>query len=179
MQSNALLDAVAADLRAQLPALKTCEAHDGSWDPAEVKRWAVQTPAMLIAWLGTIRTDTPGASWTDCEQQLGAFVVTRDGRESGGLRRRGEAVRNLVDWLLLYVPRARWGLAGLGAAEELRARNLYSSMIDKTGIAMWLVSWQQTLRLEAAEDGTCPPLPEELYASAQEDPHEAIWPEET
>jgi hypothetical protein len=34
------------------------------------------------------------------------------------------------------------------------------------------------LKLEAAEDGTCPPLPSELYAAAQDDPHEKIHPEE-
>ena len=43
---------------------------------------------------------------------------------------------------------------------------------------MWVVTWLQKLRLEAAADGTCPPLPGEFYASARNDPHEAIYPEE-
>ncbi len=177
MSTQRLLEAIAADLRAQLPALKSCEVHDGKWDAGEVQRWAVRAPAVLVAWLGTARAETPGVAWTDCDQELAIFVVTRNAPRL----RRGEACRNLVDWLLLYVPRARWGFSsaatGIGAAEDLRAENLYSGAIDKQGVAIAAVTWQQTLRLEAAEDGACPPLPEELYAAAQEGPHEQLYTE--
>ena len=163
--TQGLLEAIAGDLRTRLPALKTCEVHDGRWDAEEVKRWSVATQAVLVAWLGTAKAETPGVRWTDCEQQLAAFVVTRDVPGLG----RGAAARALVDWLLLYVPRSHWGLSDIGEATGLRAANLYSRAIDKTGVAMWMVNWRQELRLEAAEDGTCPPLPDELYASAQGD----------
>ena len=174
-RSNDLLTAIAAELRGQLPGLSSCEVHDGKWDAAELMRWTVLTPAVRVAWLGTTRTGTPGEAWTDCSQQLAAYVMTRDQEELP----RGTAARNLVDWLLLYLPRTRWGLssaAGIGAATDLRAENLYSSAVDKTGVAMWAVTWQQAMRLATVEDGTCPPLPEELYAAAQGDEHEAIEP---
>ena len=174
MRTQDLLEAIVADLRGQLPSLRSCEVHDGKWDLAEVKRQTILAPAVLIAWLGTLRTENPGERWTDCEQHLAAFVVTRDGRVPGGKLRRGEAARNLVDWLLLYLPRARWGLGDVGQATDLLAENIYSGAIDKTGIAMWAVTWRQKLRLETAVDGSCPPLPEELYSSAQDDPPERI-----
>ena len=47
--AQGLLEAIAADLRTRLPALKTCEVHDGRWDAEEVKRWVVATPAVLVA----------------------------------------------------------------------------------------------------------------------------------
>lgn len=172
--TQGLLEAIAGDLRTRLPALRTCAVHDGRFHAAEIERWSMATPAVLVAWLGTAKAETPGAGWTDCDQQLAAFVVTRDAPELP----RGKAARNLADWLLLYVPRARWGLTGIGAAEDLQAANLYSSEVDQSNLAIWMVSWRQTLRLEAAEDGTCPPLPSELYAAAQDDPHEKIHPEE-
>ena len=81
--------------------------------------------------------------------------------------------------LLLLLPRARWGFfsaPGIGAAEQVRAANLYSGEVDKAGVALWAVTWRQALRLEAADDGTCPPLPAELYAAAQGEEHEAIGP---
>lgn len=174
--TQGLLEAIAGDLRTRLPALKTCGVHDGRFQAAELRRWSLAAPAVLVAWLGTAKAETPGVRWTDCDQQLAAFVVTRDAPGLG----RGEAARNLADWLLLYVPRAHWGFssgAGIGAAEDLRAANLYSSEVDQSNLAMWMVSWRQTLRLEAAEDGTCPPLPSELYSSADDDPHEKIHPE--
>ncbi|MCY4584897.1 MAG: DUF1834 family protein [Bryobacterales bacterium] len=175
MSTQALLAAIVADLRRQLPALKSCEIHDGRWNADELKRWAVGAPAILVAWTGTPRTETPGVRWTDADQQLIAVVATRDTPSLP----RGEGARNLVDWLLLYLPRARWGLAGVGAAERVRAENLFSAALDKTGVAMWAVTWTQPLRLEAADGGTVPPLPTELYSSAQDDPHEAIYPEQT
>lgn len=169
-----LLHAIQNDIRVHLPRLSSCAVHDGRWDLAEVKRWSNRTPTALIAWLGTTRTDTPGVAWTDCEQQLAVTIMTRD---QGNLPR-GVAARNLVDSLLLYIPRARWGLGGVGQATDLRAQNLYSGQIDKHGVAMWTVMWRQMLRLEALEDGACPPLPEELYSSAREDPHVEIYPDE-
>ena len=173
------LEAIAADLKRQLPKLRTCEVHDGGWDAAEVKRWPVGTPALLVAWLGTERTEAPGLAWTDCDQQLAVFVVTADGRERAGgpLLRRGEALRNLVDWLLLYIPRARWMVRGIGPAENLRARNVYSAAVDRDGIALAEVSWRQTVRLESAGNMDCPAIPGELYASPQQDPHERLYPE--
>ena len=172
-RSNQLLTAIAAELLGRLPGLSSCEVHDGKWDAAELMRWTVRTPAVRVAWLGAARTQTPGEAWTDCSQQLAAYVLTRDQEDLP----RGTAARNLVDWLLLYLPRTRWGLsssAGIGAATDLRAENLYSSAVDKTGVAMWAVTWRQALRLEAAGDGSCPPLPTELYRSEQDDPHERI-----
>lgn len=172
-----LLEAIAAELRGDLPALHSCAVHDGKWDAAEVKRWAVAAPALLVASLGVVSTETPGERWTDCGLQLAIYVMTRDGVAAERKLPRGEAARNLVDWLLLHVPRTRWGLTGIGPVEELRAENLYSGAVDQTGIALWAVTWRQTLRLEAAADGTCPPLPAELYASAQDDPDERLHPE--
>ncbi len=173
-RTELLLEAIVAGVREQLPALRTCEVHDGKFDLAELRRATTRAPAVLICWLGTPRTEIPGVAWTDAEQQLAAYVVTRD---QGGLRR-GAAARNIVDRLLLYIPRARWGLERIGSATDLRAENVYSGAVDKKGVALWMVMWRQMLRLEALEDGTCPPLPEELYSSAREDPHVGIYPDE-
>lgn len=169
-----LLDAIAADLRSRLPDLRDeCNVHDGRWNIEEVKRWAVRSPALLVACTGVSRTETPGERWTDADLQLGIFVLTGDKPALP----RGRAALALVDWLLLYVPRARWGVAPLGEAVGLQAANHFDADLDKLGVALWAVTWRQELRLEAAADGTCPPLPTELYASEQDDPHELLHPE--
>ena len=185
-RTQALLDAIAADLRVQLPALKSCKTHDGRWDAGEVKRWAVQTPALVVAWLGTASTEQPGMRWTDAKQELAIYVLTSSGLRagapapgSGGPKlAHGEAARNLVDWLLLYLPRARWGLAGLGNAEKIQAENLYSTALDQAGVSIAGVTWSQVLQLEAGDDGSIPFLPAKLYSSAQDDPHELIHAED-
>lgn len=177
MMLDTLLDAIAVELRGDLPALKTCEVHDGRWGDDELKRWSRNTPAVLIACLGVVKTDTPGERWTDADLQLAIYVMTEDRIEDRRKLPRGRAARNLVAWLLLHLPRTRWGLpadVSLGLPEQVRAANLYSGDVDEHGVAMWLVSWQQTLRLEAAADRTCPPLPTELYVYAQGDPQERL-----
>ena len=174
MRTQRLLEAIAADLSDQLPQLCTCQVHDGRWDVEEVQRWSRSTPALFVTWLGTRSTAQPGERWTDADHMIGAFVMTAD---SGKLPR-GEAARNLVDWLLLYIPRARWGItSGIGAAENIRAENAYSARLDRRRLAIWLVTWVQTLRLETGDEAACPPLPRELYSSAQEDPQERLAPE--
>ena len=162
---NALLAGIAAGVREALPGLKTCAVHDGRFRAAELLRWAMRAPTVLVAWLGTPGTETPGVMWTDCDHRFGAFVVTRD---TPGLPR-WKAARRMVLVLLLLIPRARWGLTDIGAAEYLPAGNLYSGEVDKANVALWAVTWRQALRLEASADGTCPALPAELYASAQGD----------
>ena len=165
---NELLEAIAGGVREALPDLKTCAVHDGRFQAAELRRLSLRATAMLIAWLGTPRTETPGLMWTDCDQQLAAFIVTRDAPRLP----RGKAARAIAATLLLLIPRARWGFfsaPGIGAAERLQARNLFSAEIDKANVALWAVTWRQALRLVAAEDRTCPALPAELYASAQGD----------
>ena len=175
---NGMLAGIAAGVRAALPGLKTCAVHDGRFKASELRRWALRAPAVLIAWLGTPRAEAPGVLWTDCDHRFAAFVVTRDRAAQRPKEKslpRGKAARSIVYVLLLLIPRARWGLTDIGAAENLRAVNLYSGEVDKAGVALWAVTWRQALRLEAAaDDGACPPLPEELYAAAQDDPHEAI-----
>ena len=128
---NALLEAVAGGVREALPDLKTCAVHDGRFQAAELRRWSLRAPAVLIAWLGTARTETPGLLWTDCDQQLAAFIVTRDAPRLP----RGKAARSIAAALLL-IPRARWGLTDIGAAERLQARNLFSAEIDKANVAL-------------------------------------------
>ena len=100
---NALLEAIRAGVREALPGLKTCALHDGRFRAAKLRRWALRAPAVLVAWLGTPGTETPGALWTDCDHRFGAFVVTRDAL---GLPR-GKAARRIVLVLLLLIPRAR------------------------------------------------------------------------
>lgn len=186
MDTRGLLDAITGDLRAQLTGLRTCEVHDGRWDADEIKRWSKRTPAMLVAWMGTAQVEMPGIRWSDCDQELAAFIMTSTGLRAGApaagrggaILKRGEASRALVDWLLLYIPRARWGFTGdVGAATEIRARNLYSGTVDKRNLAVWTVTWRQKLRLEAPDSGVVLPPARELYSSAQDDPHEKIWPE--
>ena len=168
MRTQELLEAARREISQKLfPGLKTCEVHDGRFDLGELRRVSTRTPAIFVACLGTLEVESRGTGQVDAVKQLAAYVITRN---SVGLPR-GQAARNLVDGLEIYLLRGReedarpgrWGLSGVGPAERIRAQNLYSGPIDKQGIALWAVSWQQKLLLSTAMDQFCPPLPSQLY----------------
>ena len=165
MRTNEFLQAICREIQEKLfRDLKACEVHDGRFDLGELKRISTRTPAVYVACLGTPRMEDPGTEQTDAVKQLAIYVVTKN---APGLSR-GEAARNLVEALETYLPRARWGLRGIGAAENVRSENLYGGAIDRQGIALWAVSWRQALRLgESVFDEEACPLPSELYVSQE------------
>ncbi len=164
---NELLDAICSDLSALLPDLAVCAPRGGRFDAAELRRAAVRTPAVYAVCLGAPRALVAASDMqVYADLELALYIVTTD---APGLPR-GKAARNLAEALLARIPRARWGLSGIGAAEQLRAENLYSTDLDEQGAALWSVRWTQRLRLGAVVEGECPPLPSELYAAPAGEP---------
>ena len=175
-RTNDFLTAVADEIHAWLPDLKTCRPHDGRFDLPEVKRFALQAPAVLVSCLATLSVTDRGDQSVDADRSWAAFVLTRS---TPGLTR-GEAARNLVDALELLILRGiveededpitgqqqlanRWGLTGVGPAEQVRSQNLYGGTIDKQGVALWVVTWRQFLRLKPLiEEEDCP-IPSHVY----------------
>ena len=187
-RSNEFLEAVRDEIKAWLPDLKTCAVHDGRFDLPEVKRFAVKAPAVLVACLGTVSVEDRGDEGIESLRLWAAFVLTRS---TPGLLR-GEAARNLVDNLELLILRGyyvtndqgvvitdpitgartlanRWGLRGIGPAEQVRSQNLYSASTDKDGVSLWAVTWRQKLRLEPLSEEEDCPLPSEIYLGQDPD----------
>lgn len=162
---NGLLDAIADDIRVWLPALKTCRVHGGRWAAGEIKRWAVAAPAVAVAALGVERVERSGIiSRPDADLSIAVYCLARDAPGLG----RDAAVRAIAEAILGRVPAARWGAADdvlRGPAARLRAGNLYDAGLDQAGVAMWAVTWRQTVRLDAQVGEDCPALPGELYSS--------------
>lgn len=149
---NTLLETVASDLKGRVQGVRECAPHEGRFSLKELKRIAAQAPALYVACLGVPETEDPGTEQTEAQVDLALYVVTRTrpGTERGAL------ARELVEWLLVYLPRARWGLTGVGPAEKLKAENLYSGEIDDNGLALWVITWRQGLVLGESvwdEDG--------------------------
>lgn len=179
-RSNEFLEAVRDEIKAWLPDLKTCAVHDGRFDLPEVKRFAVVAPAVLVACLGTVSVEDRGDEGIESLRLWAAFVLTRS---TPGLSR-GAAARNLVDNLELLILRGivvtdevtgrqtlanRWGLRGIGPAEQVRSQNLYSASTDKVGASLWAVTWRQKLRLEPLIEAEDCPIPSEIYLGRDPD----------
>lgn len=157
-------EVVCADIYGLLPQLAECRKHPGRFDAAELKRISAKTPAVLVALLGILKIAEAGTGERDVDCALAAYVVTADRR---GMPRDVAAV-NLVDVLTDHIYDYRFGVV-CGPGEEVKAKNLYSGDIDRNGVAMWGISWKQTVRVgknRYAEDGT---IPDGVYAGFSPD----------
>lgn len=179
MHINTFLEAVAATVQSRVQGLKTCEPHGGRFDGEELKRLAVKAPAVLPACLGIVDSQDVGDGRVDAELELAAFVLARTRPGSP----RAEAVRDLVEYLVLLLGCQRWGVPPeihVGVPDSVRARNLYGGALDKQSVALWAVTWRQKVRLgEPEPEGI---LPEFVFASWEPDigaPHEPEYEEVT
>ena len=173
-RTNEFLKAVAAEIKVWIPDLKTCTVHDGRFDRDGLKRFSLQTPAILVSCLGSASVTDRGDGGINADRLWAAFVLTRP---APGLPR-GEGARNLVDALELLILRGvertdektgeirssnRWGLKGVGPAEQVRSQNLYGGTIDSKGVALWTVTWRQALRIRPLSEEEDCPIPSEVY----------------
>jgi hypothetical protein len=159
MRIVTLLSAIQADIEQQITGLETCELHGGPIDLAELERIEVIAPAIYISLLGNPNLDNPNTGERDVELGLAAYVVTMDSDEQP----RFEAAINLVESLLIHIPDNQWGQEGTFGAEQVTAGNFYSGAIDGYGVALWSVTWKQTIRLGESvwdAEGT---FPTQLY----------------
>ncbi|KAB7624323.1 hypothetical protein [Alkalilimnicola sp. S0819] len=139
-------DAVVAGISQALTELKSCEAHGGRFDEKELRRYALRAPAVLVA----VRRIPALAAENEITPTLtcAAFVVTRDARG----RPRDAAGLALVEALLQVVANNTWGLDWAHRPQRLEADNLYSAALDKQGVALWGVAWQQAVDLAPEVD---------------------------
>ncbi|MCP3943462.1 MAG: hypothetical protein GY710_18550 [Desulfobacteraceae bacterium] len=157
---NDLLNAVCADFKVVFPDLKECKPHGGRFDKKELKRISGKAPAIYVAPIATGKAVATGTGEQDLPVSMAAFVATIDQRKLP----RAVSALNLVEGLIARINDQVWGIpdlvhpAGPGAA-----KNLYSGEIDRIGIALWVVSWQQTVRLGEDIWKTDFPMPTKLY----------------
>lgn len=127
-----------------------CLPHGGRFDKGEIRRLALKSPAVLIACLGLVNAESDGAGAVNATAAWGAFVVTTDKpqlpRDAGALV--------IVSALTRVVTDNRWGREDTGYPGKLRGDNLYSGQADGAGVALWAVTWQQTITLGALDEST-------------------------
>jgi hypothetical protein len=124
-----------------LPAVRV-EEHGGRMDLEEIKRWATGAPALIVACLGVPSVSVEGgmtvaeASWAVC-------ILTRN--VPGEFK--DVASMALVGAVLAGLPTQRWAGTASKMPKNIRADNAYSSTLDKLGVSLWLISWQQAVDL--------------------------------
>lgn len=153
-----LLNQVASVLISSLTELKACDVHPGRFTVQEIKRLTTKTPAIYVASLGIAKTEHTGTEQIQAEHRLAAYVITKDAPR---LPRHQSAIA-IVDTLVAQVPHERWGRR-CGPAQNVRAENLYSGQADRAGIAVWAVTWNQSVSLGESVADEFGIVPAQLY----------------
>ena len=138
-------DAIVAAIKAALPDLYTCEAHGGRFDLNELTRWSRKAPAVLVAAV-SVPAISDGPT-NNAEVRWVAYLITRDTPEAT----RDVAALDFSEALLRLVRKNTWQLDNTQNPQRVAAENLYSGQIDRHGIALWAVSWQQAVSLRASD----------------------------
>jgi hypothetical protein len=140
-----------------IPGLAQCEGITGRFDAERLKRAGIQAPAVLVSLMGLRQGQGYAGHVQTYVADFAAFVVTKD---AVGLKRH-EAGGAIVQALLRLIPDNNWGQIGVGYAEGVQATSLNNEALDKQGVALWGISWTQTVMLQGYEIPL--PLPIALY----------------
>lgn len=158
MKLKALRQAIMNHINAQLPQLKAVDSHPGRFNLDELKRIATRLPAVRVALMGMPTVNRLETGENEAVIRMAAFVVTGDRRQLP----KDESALAIVESLLVFIPGQRWGLKGAMDARGVKADNLFSGKVERQGVAMWAVTWEQSLRL--GENGWGGGrLPSEMY----------------
>lgn len=113
--------------------------HGGSFSLDELKRFAQRVPCVVLCSLGISSVDYDGEPVANTD--WGVFIIAKD---KPGLKR-DEAALLLVSKALTVINQTqRWGFdTGVHMMTGLKAANLYNANLDKTGIALWAITFTQ------------------------------------
>lgn len=144
-----LVDATVVWLRSQFTRTEVRDVlpYGGEFSAAEVEQLSFSCPALLVACLGwKPATQSRRLSGRFARQaSMAAFVVTKDARRPERMRLAALLAERTCQALQLWTPEggamAPLEIAGLETAPT--TENLYSRGVDRLGLALWIVRWQQ------------------------------------
>lgn len=129
-----------------VPERLTVESIGGRIDETELKRLA-KKPGIYVAFIAA----SPGGGANERKRWytvgMVAFIVAKDNR---GVKRADFAI-SIVDDLVASLDQDSYKL-GAGRPQQISAVNLFDDQIDKIGLALWSVSWQQKITRDYANE---------------------------
>ena len=147
----ALRSAIVASLAAKLGDGVNVDEHGGTFDLAEVKRFATKAPAVRVAIVGVGKASRFSDGRLRVPVRFAAVVFTRDAATGGDKIPRDTAALLLATAVELAVAGNRFGLEGVFQPTDLEGRSEYSGPVDTLGVALWQVTWTSDTLIGAPE----------------------------
>ncbi len=136
-------DQIASHLKAEVAGLRTCQRYAGEFDAAGVSKISFNAPAVFVACLGWMKAKQehqPGDGRTAYTVRFAAFAVAQ---KPGKLSRTDIVALSLA--LTDAIDGKTLGVTGAQIAEFDKAENGVNADLDKSGLALWAISWSQRI----------------------------------
>lgn len=160
MSVRTFRDAIVTTLRSRIPELVSVEAHDGNFDLTEIQRHFGHHPrAARVVCPGVANVEDHGGADVITARWV-VFIAAREQNvgDPDGKMSHGDACMLLAERVMAVVHSERWGCNGYTQATGIVAQNLYTGALDKRGLSLWVVEWQQGLELDDSAADELPPL---------------------
>jgi hypothetical protein len=130
-------------IKAGVTTFKTVDVHGGRFGADSLRRYAALAPAALVANLGISGFEEDGSELV-AVCRWGVYVLTRG---SSQISRDSQALA-LIEALAILVRGNFWGDTARSRPKNISAENLFSGELDKSGVALWAMTWAQELEIE-------------------------------
>lgn len=154
MSLDAILDDMAAYTKLKLTELRTCEMAGGRIILEETDRRSLALPAAYFTCTGTRDGRLVAGKFRTRGLFLLVLVVKSNIAGQPVPQDRAHAIARFAGRALAMVAAAKtWGSAEVeGVPEKVASTNPYSEKIDKHGVAIWGITWEQQLALTAVPE---------------------------
>lgn len=126
--------------------LAECRPHGGRVTLADLERIGAHTPTVLLAVLRLSQIQRPSSQGVTYRLQWAAYPVAsaQGGRDANDLG--AEYAETLIEAL----PGETWGRRDCQAVahQDIDAVNLYSGEVAERGMALWGITWDQTINTD-------------------------------
>lgn len=154
MSLDKIIDDMATYTKAALAELKTCELAGGRINLEETDRRSLALPAAYFACTGTRDGRMIGDKFRTRGLFLLVLLVKSNVAGQPVPQDRAHGIARFAGRVLAVIAAAKtWGNAEVeGAPEKVASTNPYSAAIDKAGVALWGITWEQQLALTAVPE---------------------------
>ncbi|WP_018694439.1 phage protein Gp37 [Algicola sagamiensis] len=143
MMLDTLQQRIVATISAELGEKSKVSTHAGALNLKEMKGKTIALPAIRVVLMGCANIEETETGEMEAKARLAAFVVTKPQRG----RNKADVSLELVEGLIALIPSQMWEMENVHPAEKVKAENLYNAQLDREGLSMWVITWEQVVIL--------------------------------
>jgi hypothetical protein len=117
--------------------------HGGAFSVDDIKRYSKKSPAAVVTCLNVPNLVFQGTV-VSADAQFGVFCLAAESSKE----KRDIAALLLAESIAVETYKNFWFDSATSAPSQVNASNLYNSALDKMGIALWVVRWNQQVDLQ-------------------------------